>query len=260
MLAAMRVGFAVLLPLAAAQAAARATDDLERAPAARALPALTQQLFDAVAPGDKAPWLRLLSARFEQIDESGAHMSKQQLMDGFGPLPPGLSGSIAVNDATVSDFGGFAVIRYDMDEHEQVFDQPLHVLYRATDTWRREQGRWRMVASQVMTVAQDPPPLPVDPARLDGCVGRYSVSGHWRYRVERSGAGLSLTREGGQPKPLIAVSDSVFVAAGDPLGILYVFVRDGGGRAQRIVERRKFADLEMLRAGDGSVAGPDAGG
>ena len=230
---------------------AAALSELERAPAAQALPALTQRLCDALAPGDKGPWQRLLSDRFELIVESGARMDKKQLLDGLRPLPAGLSGTIEVKQARVADFGAFAVVRYDLDENEQVFDQHLHVLYRATDAWRREQGRWRQVSQQIMTVAQDPLPLPLDAARLDGYVGRYSVSGHWNYRVERQGAGLSLSREGHDPKPMIAMGDNVFVTQGDPLAIQYIFLPGPDGKVQRIVERRKFADLEMVR-----VAGP----
>ena len=54
-------------------AAAHAADDasLERAAAAQALPALTQKLCDAVAPGDKATWQHYLSGKFAVTDESG---------------------------------------------------------------------------------------------------------------------------------------------------------------------------------------------
>lgn len=240
--------------LVAGEAAAATDAELERAPAAQALPALTQKLCDAVAPGDKTVWLRYLSDRFEVIDESGAHMNKAQLMEGFGPLPPGLSGSIAVKNPQVADFGSFALIRYDMDEHEQVFDQALHVLYRATDTWHREDGKWRQVSSQVMVVAQDPPALPVNAALLADDVGIYTVSGKWRYHVERRGDGLVFGREGRDLEPLIAVADNVFVLQGDPLAIQYIFLRGADGKVQRLVERRKFADLQMTRLAEAPAA------
>lgn len=249
----MRTGLWLGTLLFAAGVRAADAPDLEHAPAAQALPALTQRLCDALAPGDRLPWQRLLSERFEQIDESGARLDKKQLMADFRPLPPGLSGTIQVRNAQVADFGAFAVIRYDLDESEQVFDQHLHVLYRATDVWRRERGRWRQVSQQIMTVAQDPRPLPVEAARLDSYAGRYSVSGKWNYRVERRGEGLSLTREGHEAKTMIAVGDNVFVTQGDPLAIQYIFLPGPDGKAGRIVERRKFADLDMLRAAETAV-------
>jgi len=239
-----------------AQAAGAASSDagLERGPAATALPAITQKLFDALAPGNRVPWERYLSPRFEQIDESGARLERAKLMADFGPLPPGLSGSIVIRDAQVSDFGAFAVIRYDMDEHELVFDQTLHVLYRATDTWRREAGKWRMVASQVMVIAQDPPATPLNSALLADYAGVYDLGGKRQYRVAVQGGHLAEGRDGRELTPLIAVGDNVFVAQGDPLAIQYIFVRGADGKVQRMVERRKFADLQMPRIADTPVS------
>jgi hypothetical protein len=245
-----------LLLLAAAGGAAQAAGDasLERGPAAAALPQITQELYDALAPGDKVVWERYLSPRFEQIDESGAHLGRAQFLADFGPLPPGLSGQILIRDARVAAFGGFAVIRYDMDEHELVYDQELHVLYRATDTWRREQGRWRMVASQVMVLAQDPAPMPVAAAALAQFAGLYDESGKRRYRVVVKDGQLAEGREGREPSPLIPVGDNVFVGKGDPLAILYIFVRGADGKVQRMVERRKFADILMARVEEAPAA------
>lgn len=245
---------AALLLAAASHGAGAAGDaELERGPAATALPAITQKMFDALAPGDKAVWERYLSPRFVQIDESGARLARDKLMADFAPLPPGLSGSIAVQNAQVSDFGVFAVIRYDLDEHEQYYDQALQVLYRATDTWRREGGKWRLVASQVMVVAKDPPPTPVDAARLSDYAGLYDLSGK-QQRVELRGGQLYEGRDGRELKPLIAVGDNVFVGQGDPLAIQYIFLRGADGKVQRLLERRKFTDLQMTRLADAPPA------
>ncbi len=243
----------LLLAAGVHSACAAGDAELERGPAATALPAITQKMFDALAPGDKAVWERYLSPRFVEIDESGARLERDKLMADFGPLPPGLSGSILVQNAQVSDFGAFAVIRYDLDEHEQYFDQALHVLYRATDTWRREGGKWRMVASQVMVVAQNPPPTPLNAALLSDYAGLYDLSGR-KQRVEVRGGQLFEGRDGRELKPLIAVGDNVFVGQGDPLAILYIFVRGADGKVQRLLERRKFADLQMTRLAEASAA------
>ncbi len=79
------------------------------------------------------------------------------------------------------------------------------------------------------------------------------MSGKWNYRVERRGDSLSLIREGHEPKAMIAVGDNVFVTQGDPLAIQYVFVRGAGGRVQRIIERRKFADLDLARLAEAAA-------
>jgi hypothetical protein len=250
----MRTATAVGAVLISAACSATAAVAPEQAPAAQALPVLEQQLYDALAPGDKQPWLRDLSDRFVQTDESGAVLDKARLMADFHALPPGLSGTIAVEHAQVSDFGRFAVIRYDLDENEQVYDQKLHVRYRATDTWQREQGRWRMVASQIMTLAQDPPPLPLNTAALSDYVGVYDLSGQRRYRVERRGDALVYGRDGGELAPLIPLADNVFVQQSDPLAIQYIFLRGADGKVQGLISRRKFADLRLNRMAGAAVA------
>jgi hypothetical protein len=132
-------------------------------------------------------------------------------------------------------------------EEETVYDQHIDVHYLSTYTWRREDGRWRVIAAQTNVVAKDPPALPIDAARLGGYAGTYELSAERRYRVERRGAELVGGREGRDLKPLIAVGDNVFVDAGSNLGILRVFVVNADGRVERMVERRKFADLSWRR-------------
>jgi Domain of unknown function (DUF4440) len=254
-----RILLCCLCSLTAVHVRAAADQQTELQSAAVALPKMTQALFDSVAPGDKTPWTRYLSAKFVEIDESGARLDKNELLKDFGPLPQGMSGTIAIQKAQVSDFGEFAVMRYDLDEHENVFGQQLHVIYRATDTWRREEGRWRLVASQTMTVAQDPPPLPAgSTAKLSEFAGLYDMGGQRHYRVEQRGDDLVMGREGKELQPLIRVGDNVFVAKGDALAILYIFVRGPGGRAEYVVERRKFADLKMMRV-DAAATPPRQG-
>ena len=46
---------------------------------------------------------------------------------------------------------------------------------------------------------------------------------------------------------LIAVGDNVFVDAGSNFGILRVFVTGASGNVDRMVERRKFADLSWRK-------------
>jgi len=59
--------------------------------------------------------------------------------------------------------------------------------------------------------------------------------------------------EGGKLAPLIPVGENVFAESGSSLGNLRIFLRGPGGAVERMVSRRKFADLELRRAGG---AGP----
>jgi hypothetical protein len=247
----MRVATAAIVVLVAGCAAAPAsttsfeTTGLDALPAAQALPGLAQKLLDAL-PGDKAIWERYVSADAVYVGEDGEVAGKKELLESFGPFPPGLSGSIKVRDPKITEFGDVAVMVFDAIEEETVFDQHILVSYFSTQVWRREAGHWRLVAAQSGVRAKDPPPSPISRSRLHEYAGTY-VLGDWRYRVETNGETLVGTGNNGKHVPLIAVGDNVFVDQGNPLGMLRIFLKGPNGRVDRMVQRRKFADLIWKR-------------
>lgn len=219
---------------------------LETMSADQAIPAITQKLLDAL-PGDSTIWVRFLSDSALYLSEAGDVASKRELLEAFRPFPPGLSGTIAVSNPRVVSFGDVAVSVFDGHEKQTVYDQQVEIRYRSLHTWRRESGRWRLIAAQNHVMARDPQPLPIDTRRLSDFAGTYELSGQRRYTVERRGDVLVGGPEGGQLKPLIAVGENVFVESGSSLGVLRIFVRGKGGAVERMVQRRKFADLEWRR-------------
>jgi hypothetical protein len=56
----------------------------------------TQELLDAVAPGDRAVWDRYLDERVIHVDESGIVRTKAEVLKEITPLPQGLIGSINI--------------------------------------------------------------------------------------------------------------------------------------------------------------------
>jgi len=242
---------------AAPVSAASEDDRLETQPTARAIPALTQRLMDAV-PGDAAVWRRYLSDRAVYVSEDGEASSKEELLAAFKPFPPGLSGSIQVEDQNVADLGGIAISDFVAHERQTVYDQHIEVNYRVSHTWLREKGRWRLVLSHTTVLARDPAALPIEGARLERFAGTYELSGKRRYRVEVHGDTLVGGPEGRPPTRLIPVGGSVFAEAGSSLGILRIFVAGPDGTIARMVQRRKFADLDWLRvAADSTSSKPD---
>ena len=225
---------------------------LDTMPASRGIPALTQQLLSAL-PSDSTVWLRYMSDRGVYVSEAGEVASKRELLDGFAPFPQGLAGSIEVQNPKVTDFGDVAIFVFDAHEKQTVYDQKIEVNYRSTQTWHREKGQWRLIAAQSLVLAKDPPPLPISTGGLADFAGTYELSGTRRYRVEQRGDSLLGGREGGQLTPLIAVGDNVFADAGSNLGILRIFVRGPAGAVERMVQRRKFADLNWVRVPEGAT-------
>lgn len=223
------------------------SQELDRQPAAQALPVLAQQLLDAL-PHDAAVWQRYMSERGLYVSEAGDVATKAELLEGFGPFPPGLSGSIQVANPRVTEAGDVATIVFDAHEKQAVFDQPIEVDYLSSQAWQREDGHWRLLLAQAGVRARDPAPQPVALKRLRDYAGEYVLSGKWRYQVEVRETGL-FGGPPGKPKALIAVGDNVFAEAGNTLGVLRIFARGKDGKVDRMIQRRKYADLVWRRSG-----------
>src|SRR5262249_25978150 len=204
-----------------------------------------QALMDAIAPGDKAVWERVMDPSCVVTTEEGEILTRQQFLDGLGPLPAGLGGSIAVKDLSVQELPSFAVVRYLADETESVFGQPLAVRYRVTDTYRRIGSTWKMVASHLSVVTQDPPAQDVSRADWPALVGTYRLPPDgWTFTVELRDGGLVGGRDPARLRPLIPLTADALVLSGS-LGE-WLFVVENG-RAARIVNLRKFAPLVWTR-------------
>ena len=54
----------------------------------------TQELFDAVAPGDQGPWKKYFADDCMYFDEKGRNLDKAALVADVAPLPEGYSGTI----------------------------------------------------------------------------------------------------------------------------------------------------------------------
>ncbi len=238
---------AVLLCL---HAAAGTGDGPPAADTLRWFQATEQALMDSVAPGDKGPWERMLDPSCVLTDEEGRVMTKQEFLDALRPLPPGLSGGIAVKDLTVQDLGGVVVVRYLADEWEMVFGQRLTTRYRTTNTYRRVAPDWRMVASHTSVVTQDPPTQAVSRAAWPSLVGRYRLlPDGWTFTVELRDGDLYGGRDAKDLRLLIPLTPEAFVLSGS-LGE-WIFVTENG-KGVRIVNFRKFEPLVWTRVDDPS--------
>jgi hypothetical protein len=243
------LSLAVALAGAVTSTAQTKLDRLETDEAHQALPALAQILFDAL-PGDSAIWKRLLSERMLFATEAGDVASKTALLAGLRPFPEGIAGSLRIEEARTEDFGTFAVLSLVAREQQTVYGQKIEVRYRTTQVWRPEDGKWRLVAAQNLVLARDPEPLPMDVRKLADFAGVYELSSERRYRVEQRGNGLFGGGDGELTR-LIPVGESVFAEAGSRLGILCIFVRGSDGAVERMVQRRKYADLEWRKVAEG---------
>jgi hypothetical protein len=161
------------------------------------------------------------------------------------PMPAGLTGAIAVKDLTVQTFPTFAVVRFLADETQTVFGQKLATKYRVTDTFRRDGKQWKMVASHVSVVTQNPPAQTASSDRWPSFAGTYRLlPDGWTFTVELREGKLYGGRDPKKLRPLIPLTADAFVLSGS-LGE-WLFVAENG-RATHIVSFRKFEPLIWTR-------------
>lgn len=136
----------------------------------------TQELFDAVVPGNAEPWKKYFADDCIFSDEKGRTLDKAALVADIAPLPRGYSGTIKIAKLQSIIHGDTAILSYDLDETETVFGQNLTARYHGTDTWLRRNGTWQIVASQAMRYYEDPAVGKADPKKFADFVGTYELA------------------------------------------------------------------------------------
>jgi hypothetical protein len=206
----------------------------------------TQALVDALAPGERAVWEHYTDSTLTYVTEDNEVKSRAQLLAEMKPLPAGSSGWIVVEEFRCSDFGGFAVTTYVMDEHETIEGHALHARYRGSDTWRATAEGWRLVAAQVYAIPQDPPRGAAAGALAD-YAGVYRLSATTWQTIRQDGDHLVAERSGRPPQLLLVESGDVFFTPGHPR-TRRIFLRDPDGRVAGFADRREGTDLVWTRA------------
>ena len=200
----------------------------------------TQELMDAVAPGNQDPWKKYYADDCMYFDEKGRAMDKAALVQDVAPLPPGYSGTIKVVNAKSRIFTGAdrgtAILSYDMDETEIVFGQKETARYHATDAWIRQNGEWQIVAGQVLRYYRDPAPGRVDAKKYKDYVRTYELAGCMEIKVTAEGDDLFAQRGTGATQQLIAESPDLFFRMG--VEGRRLFRRGDDGKVDALIDRR----------------------
>jgi Domain of unknown function (DUF4440) len=216
---------------------------------ARSFRATEQKLMDAIAKGDKAAWDRVMDPACVMTTEEGQVLGKKQFLEELRPLPAGLAGDISVQDLTVQPVEDVAIVRFLADEWETVFGQRVSTRYRVTDTFRRDGAEWKMLASHVSVVTQDPPAQEVSKDQWPGFVGTYRLlPDGWTLTVELRDGLLYGGRDPKKLRQFIPLAPDVFVLSGS-LGE-WIFVTDKGA-VTHVLNFRKFEPLVWTRVDAG---------
>ena len=213
----------------------------------QALRAATQQLLDAIAPGEAAVWDRWLDPAVLQVDENDVVRGKAELLKELQPLPKGLVGHLKIAEFRMALAGDVAVVTHEDAEDLDYFGQMLLSRFRMTDTWHRTPQGWRLLGSQVLAVHQDPPAAPLDATTLCGYAGRYVLTPEISVTARCDGDHLVFVRSGRPDRIFLPELKDQFFEPGQPR-TRRLFQRDADGVITGFVDRREERDIAWRRA------------
>jgi hypothetical protein len=200
----------------------------------------TQELFDAVVPGNKKPWEKYFADDCIFADEKGRNLNKAQLIADIAPLPKGYSGTIKVAKPQSVIHGDTAILSYDLDETETVFGQNLTARYHATDTWLRRNGIWQIGATQAMRYYEDPAAGKADPKKFADFSGTYELASGQTRTVSSEGGNLYVERNG-KREQLVPEGCEIFFRRGVEGRILFRYTDNG--KVDALIDRRNNEDV-----------------
>src|SRR5216110_444658 len=204
----------------------------------------TQELYDAIAPGNQTPWKKYFADDCIFSDEKGRTFDKAKLIADITPLPAGYSGSIKVNNVQSRIINDTAVLSYDLDETETIFGQNLTARYHVTDTWLRRNGVWQIASSQAMRYYEDPAVAKIDPKKFADLNGTYELAPGQTRRVFSEGENLYVERNG-KREQLLSEGCEIFFRKGVEGRILFRYA--DSGKVDALIDRRNNEDVVWRR-------------
>src|SRR5438552_9727448 len=204
----------------------------------------TQELYDAIVPGEQAPWKKYFADDCIFSDEKGRTFDKAKLIADITSLPAGYSGSIKVNNVQSRIIADTAVLSYDLDETETVFGQNLTARYHVTDTWLRRNGVWQIASSQAMRYYEDPAVARIDPKKFADFSGTYELAPGQTRQVFSDEESLYVERNG-KREQLFPEGSEIFFRKGVEGRILFRYADNG--KVDALIDRRNNEDVIWRR-------------
>jgi hypothetical protein len=200
----------------------------------------TQELYDAIVPGNQAPWKKYFADDSIFSDEKGRTMDKTKLVADITPVPAGYSGAIKIDKVQSRIIGDTAVLGYDANETETIFSQNLTARYHITDTWLRRNGDWQIIASQAHRYYEDPAIGKIDPKKFGDFIGIYELAPDQTRSVTAEGENLFVERKG-KKEQLFPETCDLFFCKGVEGRILFRY--DAHDKVDALIDRRNNEDV-----------------
>jgi hypothetical protein len=110
------------------------------------------------------------------LTEDNRALTKAQLLEEMKPLPKGLAGRLRAGKLEAEVHGNVTVTTYIAEEWLSYYGQVIENEFRMTDTWLKTDAGWRLIASQVLAVLEDPPAIALPRETLCGYNGVYRLT------------------------------------------------------------------------------------
>jgi hypothetical protein len=204
----------------------------------------TQELYDAIVPGNQAPWKKYFADDCIFSDEKGRTLDKTKLIADITPMPAGYSGTIKIDNAQSRIIGDTAVLSYDANETETIFGQNLKAHYHVTDTWLRRNGEWKIIASQAHRYYEDPAVGKADPKKFVDYIGTYELAPDQTRSITAEGDKLFVERKS-KKEQLFPETSEIFFRKGVEGRILFRY--DAHGKVSALIDRRNNEDVIWRR-------------
>jgi len=200
----------------------------------------TQELYDAVASANQAPWKKYFADDCIFADEKGRVFDKSKLVADITPLPAGYSGTIKIENAQSRIIGNTAILSYDADETETIFGQKLKARYHVTDTWLRRNDNWQIIASQAHRYYEDPAIGTADSKKFADYIGTYELAPGQTRSIIAEGDRLFVERNG-KKEQLLPETSEIFFRKGIEGRILFRYASTG--KVDTLIDRRNNEDV-----------------
>jgi hypothetical protein len=195
---------------------------------------ITNALVDARSPAVPVAFSDSLAPGGPQTDAARVHLTGA----------PGITVA-AISASLVQD--NVVVLSHRDREELELYGQKIVTYFHMTNTWARQKdGRWRLVATQVMAIPNERKPAAIDPKSLGAYVGQYRIAPQVTYTITREGDQLFGQRTGRGREELLPLCADVFYRKGVWRGEK-VFERDARGQVVRMLDRRENNDLVWER-------------
>jgi len=204
----------------------------------------TQELYDAIVPGNQTPWKKYFADDCIFSDEKGRTLDKTKLIADITPIPAGYTGSIKVENVQSRIVGDTAVLSYDCNESETIFGQKVTARYHITDTWLNRNGEWQIIASQAHRYYEDPAVGNADSKKFADYIGAYELAPGQTRTIVAEGDRLFVERKG-KKEELFPETSDLFFRKGVEGRIL--FRRTASGKVDALIDRRNNEDVLWLK-------------